>query len=291
MAVKLCVCKNGIFDWQQDHNYSINMDLRITLIQTDIIWENTQENLNKYEQQLETIGETDVVVFPEMFATGFSMNPTHIAQTENETIVQWVKVQAEKYKIAIVAGFASKTDSESVQYNNQLVWCEPSGKCCFYSKKHLFRLAGENEYYSAGNDQLIINYKGWRIRPFICYDLRFPVWGRNVIESDGQPDYAYDCAIYIANWPQARQLQWNTLLQARAIENQCYVVGVNRVGVDGNGYKYSGNSVVHCPKGTTLSNIEPSTEMHETVRFSKQDLDKYRSRFPFVLDADLFEIK
>jgi omega-amidase len=266
------------------------MDLRITLIQTDIIWENIQENLNKYERQLETIDETDVVVYPEMFATGFSMNPTSIAQAENEIIVQWIKAQAEKFDIAIIAGFASKTDSEPVQYNNQLVWCEPSGDCSFYSKKHLFRLAGENEYYSAGNEQLVINYKGWRIHPFVCYDLRFPVWGRNVIEKDGNPDYAYDCAIYIANWPEARQLQWNTLLQARAIENQCYIVGVNRVGVDGNGYKYSGNSVAHAPKGNTLTSIEPSVEVHETVTLSKQDLDKYRSRFPFVLDADLFDI-
>lgn len=269
------------------------MDLKISLLQVDIQWEAESVNLQRFEQLINELpSDTDIAVFPEMFTTGFSMKASKIATSLDGQTVSWLKKQAVKHNIAIVAGVVLEelVDSNAV-YRNTLVWVNPDGGVQMYDKRHLFRVAGEHKHYKQGEKKMVIEYKGWKIAPFICYDIRFPVWSRNVAYSGEQIDFAYDCAIYIANWPASRSLHWETLLKARAIENQAYVIGVNRVGVDNKGYEYSGNSLAISPKGVDLCSIPENKEVAETVSLDKEKLLSYRERFPFVLDADVFKIK
>ena len=199
--------------------------INVTLIQSDIIWEDKVSNLKNYQNKISQIESTDLIVLPEMFTTGFSMNPKDISETMSGETIQWMKSNASKMNSAICGSIIIEEDDK---YFNRFIWVNPDGSICQYDKKHLFSFAGEDKNYTAGNEKIIIEYKGWKICPLVCYDLRFPVWSRNSED--------YDLLIYVANWPTKRKLAWKSLLVARAIENQCYVIGVNRVGKDENNH-------------------------------------------------------
>jgi len=254
--------------------------MKVTLIQSDLVWENADANLERFAQKIGSIDfQTDLIVLPEMFGTAFSMKSKALAETMDGKTVNWLKYWAKRKNCVIVG---SVIICEQGDYYNRLIWMRPDASFEFYDKKHLFRMANENNYYSAGNQQLITTLDEWRFRPLICYDLRFPVWSRN--RGD------YDVLIYVANWPERRSDAWKTLLRARAIENQCYVIGVNRVGTDGNNVYFSGDSAVISHKGQVLTNISAGAETSETVNLSLEELNTFRKEFPAALDADNFEI-
>jgi predicted amidohydrolase len=256
-------------------------DLRITVVQSDLHWQNPQANLAMFEEKIWQIGQpTDLILLPEMFTTGFSMEAAHLAEPTGLTTFRWMQQQAAQTK-AVVAG--SYIVQEAGKYYNRLMAVFPDGTHAQYDKRHLFRLAGETEHYTAGKERLVLNIKGWRICPMICYDLRFPVWSRR------HKDFQYDCLIYLANWPVPRVQAWATLLKARAIENQSYCVGVNRVGTDGIGLEYSGDSAVINYKGDELFTARYTNCLH-TVQLEYASLQAFRERFPFDLDADDFEV-
>ncbi len=254
--------------------------LKITTIQTHLFWEDIQKNLINFELKIKNIDQsTDVIVLPEMFTTGFSMNPGKFAESMDGKIMNWMKRMALD-RDALILGSTIINDEN--KYVNRLLAVFPDGKVDYYDKRHLFAMAGEHEEYTAGEKRLIINYKGWRINPLICYDLRFPVWSRNLGD--------YDVQIYVANWPEKRSFHWNILLQARAIENQSYVVGVNRIGEDGNGYAHSGDTCVFDPLGVRISFTNPNEDKIETVILNKGVLEKVRKSLPFMQDGDKFTI-
>lgn len=217
--------------------------LKISIVQTDIAWENKQENLRMLREKLHALrGTTEIVVLPEMFSTGFTMKSRELAEPVSGITVRILKELAADFQLALCGSFIC---SERSNYYNRAFFITPEGEEFYYDKRHLFRMGNEAEYFSAGNNKLIISYRGWNICLLVCYDLRFPVWSRNV-------NNEYDLLIYMASWPQARRLAWDTLLCARALENMCYVCGVNRIGVDGNKLIYNGGSVVFSPKGEPL---------------------------------------
>lgn len=258
--------------------------LTISLIQTDLFWENKQANLEMFSEKIATIKDNpEVIVLPEMFSTGFSMQPAGLAETMDGPALQWMADVASKKK-AIITG--SIIIIENGKYFNRLIWMLPSGDYGYYDKRHLFSYAGEHEKYTAGNKKLIGNVKGWKINLQVCYDLRFPVWTRQ----PAQPELQYDIYINVANWPQKRSHAWKTLLTARAIENQCFVIGVNRVGTDGNGHPYRGESMVIDPLGKVLWEKE-NVETIYTHKFEKEPLEEIRSHFPFLKDADDYLIQ
>ncbi len=260
-------------------------DLRVTIVQTKLFWENARKNLEHIQHLLKNLkkNSTDLILLPEMFSTGFSMNAQHLAEEMSGESVEWMRDLAKKKNTVVCGGLIIK---EKGKFFNRLVWMSPDGTFKKYDKRHLFRMAEENNIYSQGKEKLIIDYKNWSLFPLICYDLRFPVWSRN--ESLNQ---RYDVLIYVANWPNKRAHAWKQLLIARAIENQCYVIGVNRIGKDGNGILYSGDSVVIDPMGKRINSAKSGKETVETVILSKKQLDEYRKLFPVLLDADDFEIK
>jgi omega-amidase len=259
--------------------------LTITIIQSGLHWENRKANLEMFEEKILNIKEkTEVIFLPEMFSTGFSMKPEVLAETMNGETVQWMKKVASARKV-ILAG--SVIIEEEGHYYNRLIWMLPNGQFGVYDKRHRFAFAGEDEHYTAGNKRLIASVKGWRINLLVCYDLRFPVWARQSPEEDG---LEYDMLVYVANWPERRVHAWKTLLQARAIENQCYVVGVNRVGEDGNDIHYSGESMVVDPLGEVLY-VKKDVEDIFTITLDKVHLDTIRAKFPFWKDADNFNIE
>ncbi len=261
------------------------MDLKVTVIQSDLHWENVDENLAMFSKKIDAISEpTDIIVLPEMFNTGFSMHSEELAETMKGKTVAWMKETA-KGADAVIVG--SLIIEEHNKYYNRLVWVQPDGDFYTYDKRHLFRMGDEHLSFSAGEKRLIVNYKGWRFCPMICYDLRFPVWARNSFKTETP---SYDCLIYVANWPEARKQPWSKLLEARAIENQCYVIGANRIGEDGNGIPCSGNSVIIDPKGETLTNIPEDKNYTETVNLSLEELNSFREIFPVTKDGDDFEI-
>lgn len=254
--------------------------LRITLVQPDIVWEEKETNLRMYEQYIAEIKDgREVVVLPEMFTTGFSMNPELLAETMDGPTVLWMKEMAAKYRCILTGSIIIAEDGH---FFNRLVWMQPDGQCGTYDKRHLFGYAKEDEHYTAGGKKLIVSVKGWRICPLICYDLRFPVWARNSPE-------AYDVLLYVANWPERRSLAWKTLLQARAIENQCYTLGVNRVGTDGKGIYHSGDSTVVGPLGDIIWQESHNACVH-TLTLSHAALQTVRTDLPFLKDADRFLI-
>ncbi len=275
------------------------MNLKITIIQSELHWENVDKNLAMFTEKIASIKEeTDLIILPEMFTTGFTMNSAQFAETISGKTIQWMKKQA-KNKNAAIAG--SIIIADEGKYYNQLIWATPDGKIQSYNKRHLFRMAGENQYYSAGTERLIVDWKGWKICPLVCYDLRFPVWSRNTPlptppKGESLPSLwegsgmGYECLIYVANWPEARKEPWSKLLEARAIENQVYVVGVNRVGVDGKQMIYSGNSAVIDPKGNVMCNIPEHQNFIQTIELNRQELEDFREKFPVGLDGDDFEI-
>ncbi|MFK8162125.1 MAG: amidohydrolase [Lewinella sp.] len=256
-------------------------DLNVTLIQSTISWQNPTANLQHYAKLMEQIdGPTDLIILPEMFTTGFTMSPYDNAERMDGPGRQWMAAQAAK-RNAVIMG--SLVIEDGGKYFNRLIWMMPDGTHETYDKRHLFAMAGEHEHYVAGDKRLVVEYKGWRICPMICYDLRFPVWARN--------DDAYDLLIYTANWPNKRAYDWNTLLKARAIENQCYVAGVNRVGTDVNGHEYNGDSCVIDPGWRkTLYHVEGEEAVY-TETLSMEHLLEVRRRLPFLEDRDKFEVR
>ena len=255
--------------------------LNIALVQADMVWENIQENLNYFDKRIDVISSNvDLVILPEMFSTGFSMNPEKLSESMEGISVSWMKETAIKQHIAIVGSLIIK---ESKNYYNRLVFALPNGEVHTYDKRHLFTYGGEDKVYESGNEILIVKYKGWKICPMICYDLRFPVWSRNSDE--------YDVLIFVANWPKPRISAWDTLLKARAIENMCYTIGVNRVGVDGNNLEYIGHSQVIDMLGNELIHIDNEKESVFEVSIDKNKLIKSRNRFGFLNDKDSFSIE
>jgi predicted amidohydrolase len=267
--------------------------LTITIIQPNLNWENKKANLDMLTQKIESIQEkTEVIILPEMFSTGFSMRPELLAEKMNGETVEWMKKTASSKKIILTG---SLIIDEEGKYYNRLIWMLPDGEYGMYDKRHLFAYAEEHNHYSAGNKRLIAQVKGWKINLLVCYDLRFPVWAR---QAPSQPSpkgeekavvHEYDVLIYIANWPERRILAWKTLLQARAIENQCYVIGVNRVGDDGNNIHHSGDSMIIDPMGEIIYHKSNEEDVF-TYTLQKEKLEDARQKFPFWKDADSFEI-
>lgn len=271
--------------------------LTITTIQTNLHWEDKAANLKMLEEKIFGIQEkSEIVVLPEMFNTGFTMQPEKLAETMEGETVAWMKKMAMEKRVVLVGSVAVKTEertetgiserTETVSsYTNRLVWMLPNGQYGYYDKRHLFAFAGEDQHYTAGNKRLIASVKGWKINLQVCYDLRFPVWARQ--SSSELPEY--DLMIYVANWPERRSHAWKTLLQARAIENQCYVVGVNRVGNDGNNIYHSGDSMIVDPLGEVLYTKKDEEDIH-TITIDKAQLDTVREKLPFLKDGDGFSI-
>ena len=256
-------------------------ELKVTVIQADLVWENALQNRINFEEKINEIEtHTDIIVLPEMFTTGFAMQPEHLAETMDGESIVWM-LQLAKAKNSAICG--SIIIKENEQYYNRFLFVTPSGEVHQYNKRHLFSLAGEHKRYQNDNKQVIIDYKGWRICPLICYDLRFPVWARNTSN--------YDILIYVANWPKPRVTAWNTLLKARAIENMSYVVGVNRIGTDANGHEYNGNSIVLDELGNEITPLTENTEAILTTTLSKEKLLASRNKFNFLNDQDVFEIQ
>jgi omega-amidase len=251
-------------------------NLTVTFIQTELIWEDIQANLEMLDKKVEAIeNPTDLILLPEMFTTGFSMSPAGLAESMQGSAVTWMMKKAREKSADITGSLMIEEDGH---YFNRLIWAKPDGRLFTYDKRHLFRMTGEDKVYSAGSHQLTVELKGWRIRPFICYDLRFPVWMRN-------SDNPYDLAIVTANWPATREIQWQTLLRARAIENQSYVIGINRIGVDGNQVEYNGYSCVVDYQGTV--HFQDVHHQHtQTASLTRSTLQNYRESFPAWMDRD-----
>ncbi len=262
-------------------------DLKITIIQSDIHWEDIGANLAMFEEKIWQIGQpTDVIVLPEMFTTGFTMRANKHAEMMNMRTFKWMKQMADQTGALILGSFIANVHD---RFYNRLLWMEPEGNFKTYDKRHLFRMAEENHTYAQGESLLIGHWKGWRICPLICYDLRFPVWSRNRWNA-ALKKTSYDVAIYVANWPKVRANVWETLLRARAIENLSYVVGVNRVGIDGNEIEYNGQSSIIGPKGDTIFSVD-EIEAIRTTTLSANSLQSFRDRFPAFLDGDDFSIE
>lgn len=258
-----------------------DQQLNITIIQPDIAWEDKTANLNQYEQHIsEIVGIREVVVLPEMFSTGFSMAPEKLAETMDGDSVEWMKRVAKEYRCILTGSLIIEEDGK---YYNRMLWVQPDGKMAHYDKRHLFGYADEDQHYTAGDKRLIVSVKGFKICLQVCYDLRFPVWARNKNEE-------YDVLLYVANWPERRSMPWKALLQARAIENMSYVVGVNRVGKDGNDISYSGDSSVFSPLGELVWQ-ESSQAICHTVTLQRSAIDEARNQFGFLKDADSFIIQ
>jgi len=263
--------------------------LSITTIQTDLSWEDKASNLNMLEKKIFSVAaSTELIVLPEMFSTGFSMKPEQFAETMDGPTVCWMKRLASTHKIILTGSLMIE---EGGKYYNRLLWILPNGQSGQYDKRHLFAYGHEDRHYSPGNRRLIASVNGWKVNLQVCYDLRFPVWSRQQLDpqaAQSQPEY--DLLIYVANWPERRSLAWKTLLQARAIENQCYVAGVNRVGLDGHQISHSGDSMLVDPAGEILYQKSGEEDLF-TYRLQKERLQEVRSRFPFWKDADQFHIE
>jgi predicted amidohydrolase len=255
-------------------------DLHIALIQKDLVWQNAKENRLKLEEMFSEMNPVDLIVLPEMFTTGFSMEPKQIAETMEGETVLWMQQKAKDLDVAIVGSVIIKEDTK---HYNRMLFVHPTGKIEYYDKRHAFTLAGEDKEYTPGNKKLLVDFKGWKICPLVCYDLRFPVWSRNVED--------YDVLIYAANWPKPRINAWNTLLKARAIENMSYCIGVNRVGIDANGHEYSGNSIAIDYLGNALTEVCEHKEAIIYATLHKNELIKTREKLPFLNDKDQFKIQ
>ena len=257
--------------------------LRITLLQTDIVWEDKSANLCRLRRHLEGFcGQTDMVILPETFSTGFSMHPEALAEPLQGEVITLAKQWSARYRVALAGSFIACNDTCNAQYTNRAFFLTPEGDEWYYDKRHLFRMGGEDRLFTPGTSRPIIHYKGWNILLLVCYDLRFPVWSRNVGNE-------YDLLIYVANWPTARRKVWDVLLQARALENASYVCGVNRIGTDGNRIVHNGGSRVYSYKGDMLAFVPDGQEGHSTTSISLTDLRNFRTKFPVWKDADHFE--
>ena len=266
--------------------------MHLTLIQPDLYWHDPVANRAMLEERIFTLPEqTDLIVLPEMFTTGFTMDARAVAEPMNLTTFRWLKQMATQTGAVVTGSYVVR---EGNAFYNRLIWMQPNGEFDVYDKRHLFRMAGEDAVYTAGTRRIVKEWKGWRICPLICYDLRFPAWSRNTdfspsLSTDNAPDFAYDLLLYVANWPAPRRNAWNVLLQARAIENLSYVVGVNRIGEDGNQQSYAGDSAVIDFKGDVLFRQSDAEIVHQQM-LSLDDLRAFRERFPANMDADGFRI-
>ncbi len=258
--------------------------LSFSIIQTNLFWEDKGANLANLEQKIMGIESyTEIIVLPEMFSTGFSMQPKIHAETMDGPTIDWMR-RLSATKKAIITG--SLIINEEGKFYNRLIWMLPSGELGYYDKRHLFAFAGEDQHYTAGNKRLIASVKGWKINLQICYDLRFPVWARQTKGAESE----FDVLLYVANWPEKRNHAWKTLLTARAIENQCMTIGVNRVGVDGNNNAHSGDSLIVGPLGEVLYHCAYEEDIFN-ITLQKEEIDNARSQFPFWKDADFFHIQ
>ncbi|MEP1035451.1 amidohydrolase [Ekhidna sp.] len=258
-------------------------DLTISLIQADLHWEEIDANLAMFEEMIWSIERTDLIVLPEMFTTGFTMNAEKLAEPPGGKTFKWLRQMAAQCKVAVTGSYIVK---EGGQYYNRLYFVYPDGTSQIYDKKHLFNLAEEGETFTPGQERLILEYKGWKIHPLICYDLRFPVWARS--RKTDEALYEYDLVLFVANWPDTRINAWDALLQARAIENLSFCAGVNRIGKDEASKGYNGHSGAYSPKGEALAFSE-GEEKILTVSLSATDMQTYRENFPFQSDADDFD--
>ena len=274
--------------------------LHFSLIQSTLFWEDKGANLDMFAQKIMGIEQpTEIIVLPEMFNTGFSMQPEKLAETMEGPTIDWMR-RLSFEKRAIITG--SLVIEEGGKDYNRLVWILPSGQLGYYDKRHLFAFAGEDAHYTPGNKRLIASVKGWKINLQICYDLRFPVWARQELatasderdklsasDEGDKTKSEYDVLLYVANWPEKRNHAWKTLLTARAIENQCFTIGVNRVGLDGNNIAHSGNSMVVGPLGEILYHCAYEEDVFH-IGLQKEELTNARAHFPFWKDADDFTI-
>lgn len=255
--------------------------LTVVAIQANLVWENSQENLASFQKTIDQLSsDIDLVVLPEMFSTGFTMQPKAVAQKMEGTTVSWMKNIATSKNIAVVGSVVIEEDGN---YHNRAIFVHPDGSLETYDKRHSFSLAGEDEEYTSGRHRLIVEYKGWKLFPLICYDLRFPVWSR--FNDD------YEVLIYMANWPKPRIVAWDSLLKARAIENMSYCIGVNRVGEDKNGYEYIGHTSVYDYLGEEIATTDEGQEGYLKVTLQKSGLYETRKKLNFLNDRDQFEIK
>lgn len=260
--------------------------LKTTFIQSDLYWQDIDANLAMFEEKIWEIEEsTDIIILPEMFNTGFSMNAESLAEPMNFRTFKWMNQMARQKNAAVVGSYIVK---ESIKYYNRLYWVEPDGSFNFYDKRHLFRMGDEHLTYSDGKKRMIRNFRGWKIMPLVCYDLRFPVWSRNRYNAIADA-LEYDLLIYVANWPAPRTDVWDTLLKARSMENQCFTIGVNRTGSDGVGIDYNGHSTVFDFKGQSLNEITNKPAI-QTIELNLDELRSFRKKFPAYLDGDEFEI-
>lgn len=256
------------------------LTLNIALIQTDLVWENPKQNRLKLTSKIEGLAhKVDVLVLPELFTSGFTMNPQLVAETVQGETVNWLKALSKKCDCAITGSIVIK---DGGLFRNRMLFVQPNGEITHYDKRHSFTLAGEDKVYTSGTKKVIVDYKGFKLCLQICYDLRFPVFARNTEN--------YDALIYVANWPNKRVEAWRTLLKARAIENMSYVIGVNRVGVDANGFEYSGHSQAHDMLGKTLINTIPNSEQAEVVTLDKNSIETLRTKLGFFNDKDNFRL-
>jgi omega-amidase len=276
-------------------------NLSITLVQSQLAWENPDANLKHFDILLAgQKNKTDLIVLPEMFTTGFTMKPEKNAEKHEGKGLLWMKQKASELTCCITGSICVEENSN---YYNRLYWAQPDGKYQSYNKRHLFRMGNEQNHYQPGTKKIITTLKGWKILPLVCYDLRFPVWSRNSWQlagsseqktvGGGQPTdlvAEYDVLIYVANWPEVRSYAWKQLLIARAIENQCYVVGVNRIGADGSIMMHAGDSLVINPLGEVISKTKAHQESVETVELDHEFLTGLRKKFPVGLDTDNFTL-
>ena len=254
--------------------------LKIAFIQSDLVWEDPKQNRQNFKEKIESISTpVDLILLPEMFTTGFTMNASEFAETMDDKSVSWMQKRAAEKNCAFVGSLIIKDNNK---FYNRLIFVHPEGKIETYDKRHTFTLAGEDKVYTAGTSKLIVEYKGWKICPLICYDLRFPVWARNVED--------YDVLLYVANWPKPRILAWDTLLKARAIENMCYCIGVNRVGTDKLDNEYCGHSATYDILGNNITPLRPNKEHTEIVTLERNHINFYRNKLKFLDDKDRFSL-
>ncbi len=261
--------------------------IKITALQSSLVWQNHEANLDCFSKKIRNASpDSDLIILPEMFLTGFVVNPTHHSVTmDGDELKRLVELSSKVD--AVICG--SLIIRESKNYYNRLLWISPDGEVQYYDKRHLFTFGGEDKNFVAGEKKPVFTLNGIKIKPLICYDLRFPVWSKNSYDKDA--GYGYDMLIYTANWPEPRKEVWRALLKARAIENQCFVVGVNRVGTDGEGLTYTGDSMVISARGEVVAAAVPSQE--ETIEYTidKNHLEEFRAKFPVGPDWDSFSVK
>lgn len=256
-------------------------DLKVSIIQDELDWQDAEANRERYTRHIESLQRenTDLIVLPEMFSTGFCMQPENLSETMEGSTVRWMREQAAGSAATITGSIILE---EAGHYKNRMIWARPDGSMTYYDKRHLFRYGDEHIHYTAGNERIVVELHGWRLALFVCYDLRFPVWSRNRDD--------YDVAVYVANWPGARQYAWDTLLRARAIENQVYVVGVNRIGWDGIGNAFFGGSAVLDCLGQPVVDCRDK-RMNATTTLSREEQEAFRQYFPARMDSDSFAIQ